>query len=74
MGSYARMVCDDETAASIHRLRGGITVDDDTLAVEVIALFMGGSRNCLAEMHTVCHLRSDEMLVTHLAERRDWHT
>jgi trimethylamine--corrinoid protein Co-methyltransferase len=74
MGSYAQMVCDHEIAASIHRLRRGITVNEDTLAVDVITSVMGGSRNYLAEMHSVHHLRAGEVLVTHLAERRDWHT
>jgi trimethylamine--corrinoid protein Co-methyltransferase len=74
MSSYAQMVCDDEIAASIRRLRRGITVDEDTLAVDVIASAMDGSRNYLAEMHTVRYLRAGEVLVTHLAERRDWHT
>jgi trimethylamine--corrinoid protein Co-methyltransferase len=74
MGSYAQMVCDDEIAAGIRRLRRGITVDEDTLAVDVIASAMDGPRNFLAEMHTVRYLRAGEVLVTHLAERRDWHT
>jgi trimethylamine--corrinoid protein Co-methyltransferase len=74
MGSYAQMVCDNEIAASIHRLRRGITVDEDTLAVDVIASVMAGSRNYLAETHTVRHLRAGEVLITYLAERRDWHT
>jgi trimethylamine---corrinoid protein Co-methyltransferase len=71
-GSYAQMVCDDEIAASIHRLRGGIVVDEDALAVSIIASAMDGSRNFLSEKHTVRHLRSGEILRTHLSERRDW--
>ena len=74
MGSYAQMVCDDEIAASIRRLRRGFTVDEDALAVDLIASAMDGSRNFLAEMHTVRYLRAGEVLVTHLAERRDWHS
>jgi trimethylamine--corrinoid protein Co-methyltransferase len=73
-GSYAQMVCDDEIAASIRRLRRGFAVDEDALAVDVIASAMDGSRNFLAEMHTVRHLRAGEVFVTQLAERRDWHT
>jgi trimethylamine--corrinoid protein Co-methyltransferase len=73
MGSYAQMVCDDEIAASIRRLRRGFAVDEDTLAVDVIASAMDGSRNFLAETHTVRHLRAGEVLPTQLAERRDWH-
>ena len=72
MGSYAQMVCDDEIAASVRRLRRGFAVDKDTLAVEVIASAMDGARNFLSEQHTVRHLRAGEVLVTRLAERRDW--
>lgn len=74
MGSYAQMVCDDEIAASIRRLRRGFAVDEEALAVDVIASVMDGSRNFLAEMHTVRYLRAGEVLPTRLAERRDWHT
>ena len=72
MGSYAQMVCDDEIAASVNRLRRGFAVDRDSLALEVIAEVMDGSRNFLAEMHTVKYLRSGEVMYTRLAERRDW--
>jgi trimethylamine--corrinoid protein Co-methyltransferase len=72
MSSYAQMVCDDEIAASIHRLRRGFAVDRDSLAVEVLADVMDGSRNFLSEKHTVRYLRAGEILTTQLAERRDW--
>jgi trimethylamine--corrinoid protein Co-methyltransferase len=42
MGSYAQMVCDDEIAASVRRLRRGFAVDDEALAVDVIARVMDG--------------------------------
>ena len=72
MGSLAQMVCDDEIAASVHRLRRGFAVDEDSLAVDVIARVMSSSRNFLAEPHTVRYLRGGEVLLTHLAERREW--
>jgi trimethylamine--corrinoid protein Co-methyltransferase len=72
MGSYAQMVCDDEIAATVHRLRRGFTVDEDALGVKVIATVMGSSRNYLEQLHTVRYLRAGEVLVTHLAERRSW--
>ncbi len=71
-GSLAQMVCDNEIAASIRRLRRGIQVTEDTLALEVIGQVMGGSRNFLDQMHTVRHLRAGELFVTKLAERRSW--
>ena len=72
MGSYAQMVCDDEIAASVKRLRRGFVVDEDALAVDLIADVMAGSRNFLAEMHTVRYLRAGELLLTQLAERQEW--
>ena len=72
MGSLAQMACDDEIAASVHRLRRGFAVDEDSLAVEVVASVMDGSRNYLAEPHTVRYLRGGEILLTRLADRREW--
>jgi trimethylamine--corrinoid protein Co-methyltransferase len=72
-GSYAQMVCDDEIAASIHRLRRGIAVDEDALAVSIIAAALDGSHNFLSEKHTVRYLRGGEIMRTRLSERRDWH-
>ena len=74
MGSYAQMVCDSEIAASVHRLRRGFAVNDDSLAVEVIAAAMEGSHNFLGQKHTSRFLRSGEVLLTRLAERRPWET
>jgi trimethylamine:corrinoid methyltransferase-like protein len=47
-------------------------VDDDTLALDVIAGIMEGSRNFLDLKHTARHLRGGALLFTHLAERRAW--
>jgi trimethylamine--corrinoid protein Co-methyltransferase len=69
LGSYAQMVCDDEIAAGISRLRRGFAADEDALAVEVIAEVMDGPRNYLGEPHTVRTLRAGEVLLTRLAER-----
>ncbi|MGA9351996.1 MAG: trimethylamine methyltransferase family protein [Anaerolineae bacterium] len=66
------MVCDNEIAASVRRLRRGFAVDEDALAVEVIAAVMDGSRNFLDQRHTVRYLRAGEVLYTRLAERRAW--
>ncbi|MBN2549849.1 MAG: trimethylamine methyltransferase family protein [Anaerolineales bacterium] len=74
MGSYAQMVCDSEIAAGIRRLRRGFVVDDDSLAVEVVAAAMDGTRNFLSQRHTSRYLRAGEVLLTQLAERRSWET
>jgi trimethylamine--corrinoid protein Co-methyltransferase len=72
MSSYAQIVCDNEIAASVRRIRRGFVVDEDSLAVEVIAGVMGGTRNFLQELHTVRYLRGGEILIAGLAERRAW--
>jgi trimethylamine--corrinoid protein Co-methyltransferase len=72
MSCYAQMVIDDEIAAGVRRLRRGSTADDDTLAVEVVASAMTGTRNFLGERHTAKHLRAGEIQLTKLAERRPW--
>ena len=72
MSSYAQMVCDDEIAASVRRLRRGFAADEDALAVDVIAAVMDGSRNFLGQRHTRRYLRAGEVLDTRLGERRSW--
>jgi len=72
MGSYAQMVCDNEIALSIGRVRRGFVADEEALAVEVIATVMNGPRNFLGQRHTVRYLRAGEILHTHLSERRTW--
>ncbi len=71
-GSYAQMVVDDEIAATVQRLRRGFAVDEDALAVEVIARVMDSTRNFLEQRHTVRYLRAGEVLHTRLAERGSW--
>jgi trimethylamine:corrinoid methyltransferase-like protein len=46
--------------------------DDESLAVEVIAAAVDGSRNFLEQRHTVCYLRAGEVMYTRLADRRAW--
>jgi trimethylamine--corrinoid protein Co-methyltransferase len=72
MSSYAQMVCDDEIAASVRRLRRGFAVDEEALALEIIARVMDGSRNFLDQRHTVRYLRAGELLTTRLADRYHW--
>ena len=74
MGSFAQMVCDSEIAASVRRLRNGFVADEDAVAVDVIAAAMDGTRNFLTQRHTSRYLRSGELLMTQLAERRTWET
>jgi trimethylamine--corrinoid protein Co-methyltransferase len=71
-GSYAQMVCDDEIAASVQRVRRGFAADEDALAVELIAAVMDGPRNFLGQRHTVRYLRGGEILLTRLSDRSTW--
>jgi trimethylamine--corrinoid protein Co-methyltransferase len=73
MGSYAQMVLDNELAGSILRLRRGVEVDEDTLAIANVAKAMDGTRNFLGQKHTMQHLKT-ELKMTKLAERNTWET
>jgi len=70
--SLAQMVIDDEILSSVGRIRRGFEVDEEALAVKVIAEVMDSSRNFLAEMHTVRYLRRGEVLQPRLAGRDNW--
>jgi trimethylamine--corrinoid protein Co-methyltransferase len=73
--SYAQLVCDDEIAAGVRRLRRGLTVDEPALALDVIAAAMDGAcqgQSFLEQRHTVRTLRAGEVLHARLAERRPW--
>jgi len=72
MGSYLQMVIDNEIAGGIRRLRRGFNVDEDSLAFNVMGDVLKGPGNFLADAHTVHYLRSGEVYVPELAERRSW--
>lgn len=72
MGSFAQIVCDNEIAASVRRLKRGFEVNDDALAVDGISAAMRGTHNFLGQKHTLRYLRNGEVLLTNLAERGSW--
>jgi trimethylamine--corrinoid protein Co-methyltransferase len=74
MGSHAQMVLDNELAASVMRLRTGLSADVEHLAVEIIGNVMNGTRNYLSQKHTLKHIRAGELALTKLAERNSWET
>jgi trimethylamine--corrinoid protein Co-methyltransferase len=74
MGSFAQIVCDNEIAASVRRIRNGFSVNDDSMAVDVISAAMKTTHNFLGQKHTLRFLRSGEVLLTALAERSSWET
>jgi trimethylamine--corrinoid protein Co-methyltransferase len=61
--SLAQPVYDNEIAASVHRVRRGVAVTDETLAVDVLKNVMDQSRNFLGQRHTAEHLRAGEVLL-----------
>lgn len=70
--SPLQLIIDDEILASIKRIRRGVTVDQDALALSVVDKVMNSTGNFLTEMHTVRHLRGGEVMAAGLAERRSW--
>jgi trimethylamine--corrinoid protein Co-methyltransferase len=68
-GSYAQMVCDNEIAGSVRRTLRGFKVDEDSLAVDVIAKAMMSSRNFLAQSHSIKYLRAGEIGLADLSVR-----
>jgi len=70
--SYTQMVCDDEIASSIHRIKRGITTGEHALAIEVISDVMRGARYYFDQPHTVHYLREGEVFIPNLAERRSY--
>lgn len=56
--SYEKLVLDDEMCGLVRRVHQGITVDEDTLAYDVIAK-VGPGGNFLVDMHTVDRCRTE---------------
>ena len=60
MSSFEDLVFNDELFAMHHRVAQGLKVDEDHLAVDVIAAAMNGTDYFL-QSHTLKHLRTDEL-------------
>lgn len=68
VASYEQLIVDHELCAYLARIACGVTVDDDTLALDVIReVGMGG--NFLMHEHTLRHCRSGEMWYPTLLDR-----
>jgi trimethylamine---corrinoid protein Co-methyltransferase len=63
-----QLVLDDEIVAIVRRWLRGITVDDATLAVDVIDR-VGARGQFLDDDHTIDYLRAGELMTTELFER-----
>jgi trimethylamine--corrinoid protein Co-methyltransferase len=56
--SYEKLIIDDEICGLVRRVRQGLTVDQETLAYDVIAK-VGPGGNYLLDMHTVNRCRTE---------------
>ncbi len=65
--SYEQYVIDNEIIGMIHRLMAGVTIDETTLAADVIEK-VGPGGNFLTEEHTIGHMM-DEFFYPELAVR-----
>lgn len=72
--SFAQMMMDCEIFSIIHKTLQGILVDDETLALDVIAS-VGAGGNFLTQKHTLKHMR--ELFLPQFMDRRpytEWET
>ncbi len=69
--SYAQMMLDCEIFSIIHKMMGGIVVNQDTLALETIAA-AGPGGNFLTQPHTLQHMR--ELFLPKFMDRRPYNT
>jgi trimethylamine--corrinoid protein Co-methyltransferase len=61
ISSNYQIVIDDDIYGMVQRVRCGFSVDEDSLAVDVIAHAMDASRNFMREQHTRKYLRAGEV-------------
>ena len=69
--SYAQMLLDCEIFSIIHKMMGGIVVNDETLALDAIAA-AGPGGNFLTQPHTLQHMR--ELFLPKFMDRRPYNT
>ncbi len=67
--SYAQMLMDCEIYAIVHKMLGGIVVNDETLALDAIAA-VGPGGNFLSQKHTRRHMR--EIFLPQFMDRRPY--
>jgi trimethylamine--corrinoid protein Co-methyltransferase len=71
VASYEQLVIDDEIFSAQKRVRRGVSVNEDTLALDVIEdVIKGGS--FLEQEHTIRHLRGGEVFIPRLGFDRTW--
>lgn len=71
----AQMVIDDEIFSMIQRVRRGLTVDQETLALDITARVMNDpARMYLGQQHTAAHMRNELWMRTLGLQGVDWQT
>lgn len=71
VASYEQLVIDNETFSILRKVKRGVEVNEDTLAVDIIARVVNGE-NFLEMEHTVRHLRGGEVFIPKLGFDRSW--
>jgi trimethylamine--corrinoid protein Co-methyltransferase len=71
-GSLAQLVVDNSIAGSVRRAVKGFEINEDSLAVDVIREVVEGEGNYLTQLHTVNYLRSGELYLDNLVEKRSY--
>jgi trimethylamine---corrinoid protein Co-methyltransferase len=72
LSSLAQLVIDNELIASLNRILRSFSIDEKSLAVDLISEVVNGNQTFTAEQHTVDYLRSGELLFSSLLEYRTW--
>ncbi len=67
--SHEQLLMDEEISAMIRRISAGISVNQETIAKDLIKEIGPAGRTYLTETHTLKQLRSDEYYVPNLAVR-----
>lgn len=71
VASYEQLVIDNETFGLVKKVAKGITVNDDTIGLDVLSSAINGSM-ILAHPHTIKHLRGGEIFIPDLGFDSVW--
>lgn len=71
VASYEQLVIDNETFAMLRKVKKGVQVNQDTLALDVISSVINGG-TFLEQEHTVRHLRGGEIFMPRLGFDHSW--
>ncbi|MEL7563415.1 MAG: trimethylamine methyltransferase family protein [Dehalobacterium sp.] len=72
VASFEQLVIDNETFAILRKVKRGVSVNQDTLALEVLTNVIKERGTFLEQEHTVWHLRNGEVFVPKLGFDHSW--